>query len=258
MSEQKKYITPSEKIFVTELVSKHKNIVECKKTDVVNAAEKKKTWTLITTEFNSVPDHTKRTPQQLQKAWENIKCRRKKELSKEKRERMATGGGVIKAPPTDDAVDGILDCVDIEIKDVIDSDETMLSINYALVDNNLVPIEISEEINGDNNAGDLPNSSMNPRTSMIEDETPKKRETFRRDTTRSSALRKGQQRGSAIDTELAARVARLKKLEKEDVEFHMMRMENERQLHAVRLETEKIKLAAETIILEYNKKKFME
>ncbi|KAK5639586.1 hypothetical protein RI129_012078 [Pyrocoelia pectoralis] len=212
MSEQKKYITPSEKIFVTELVSKHKNIVECKKTDVVNAAEKKKTWTLITTEFNSVPDHTKRTPQQLQKAWENIKCRRKKELSKEKRERMATGGGVIKAPPTDDAVDDILDCVDIEIKDVIDSDETMLSINYALVDNNLVPIEISE----------------------------------------------GQQRGSAIDTELAARVARLKKLEKEDVEFHMMRMENERQLHAVRLETEKIKLAAETIILEYNKKKFME
>ncbi|KAK5648402.1 hypothetical protein RI129_003294 [Pyrocoelia pectoralis] len=145
MSEQKKYITPSEKIFVTELVSKHKNIVECKKMDVVNAAEKKKTWTLITTEFNSVPDHTKVTNSTTtSKAWENIKCRRKKELSKEKRERMATGGGVIKAPPTDDAVDGILDCVDIEIKDVIDSDETMLSINYALVDNNLVPIEISE------------------------------------------------------------------------------------------------------------------
>ncbi|KAK4882200.1 hypothetical protein RN001_005519 [Aquatica leii] len=60
MSKQKKYIALSEKIFLTDLVSQHRNEIESIKTDAVNASEKK-TWAIITTEFNSVPDHTKVT-----------------------------------------------------------------------------------------------------------------------------------------------------------------------------------------------------
>ncbi|KAK4873007.1 hypothetical protein RN001_015036 [Aquatica leii] len=204
--------------------------------------------------FNSVPDHTKRTSQQLQKAWENIKCRRKKELSKEKQQRMATGGGVIKEPPTDNVVDGILDCVDIELKDVIDSDEAMLSINYALVDNTLIPIETAE-INVDENGGDLPSTSRN-RQGIFEDDTPTKSSTFKRNTTKSTAFGKVRQRGSAIDMELEARISRIKKLVQQDEEMHMLRMEKERELYAMRLEIEKTKLEAEKLVLEDNKKKF--
>ncbi|KAF5276388.1 hypothetical protein FQR65_LT16355 [Abscondita terminalis] len=57
-----------------------------------------------------------------------MKNRRKKELAAEKIERMATGGGSYKPPAdSEDAViDDIFSSVDIELKDVIDSDTILM------------------------------------------------------------------------------------------------------------------------------------
>ncbi|KAK4880482.1 hypothetical protein RN001_008628 [Aquatica leii] len=64
-----------------------------------------------------------RTTEQLRKGWENMKSRRKKKLANEKVNRIATGGGSY-TPPVDvenAVVDDVLDLVDIEIKDSIES-----------------------------------------------------------------------------------------------------------------------------------------
>ncbi|KAF5275334.1 hypothetical protein FQR65_LT16682 [Abscondita terminalis] len=254
----KKYMTPSEKVFLTELVSKFQHIIECKKTDAINAVEKKKTWAIITKEFNSVLQHSKRTPQQLQKAWENIKCRRKKVLSKEKQERMATGGGIFKVPPADDPVDAILDCVDIELKDsIIDSDENLLNQNYTLVGEILIPKNADNGNIMDLDISDTAGPS-DKNTIRMDDaefgshefEPRQKASSFETDKPAGRVYKKSQSRGSAIDRELTARLERIQQQQNQDREYHALRMENEKRLHSIQMEIEKAKLATAKIILE--------
>ncbi|GLV40844.1 hypothetical protein CBL_10019 [Carabus blaptoides fortunei] len=64
---------------------------------------------------------------QLHKAWDNIKSRRRKELSEQKKARMATGGGYYRPAKDDDNLDSIINCVDIELKVAVDSDTLTLA-----------------------------------------------------------------------------------------------------------------------------------
>ncbi|OXA46233.1 Myb/SANT-like DNA-binding domain-containing protein 3 [Folsomia candida] len=62
------------------LVEAKKKILEDKKTDFINLEKKRKGWDQLTTEFNSSAEVTARTKSQLQKKWDNLKSRAKKDV----------------------------------------------------------------------------------------------------------------------------------------------------------------------------------
>ena len=73
-----------------------------------------------------------RTAEQIRKCWENMKSKRKLELAKEKRQRMATGGGPFPGQSTVDDPDidaAVFSNVNIEVQDVIDNDTLALLAN---------------------------------------------------------------------------------------------------------------------------------
>ena len=88
MSESRQYFSQLEKSLVTELVRKHKDFIENKKTDYRTIKQKNSAWEALSEEFNSQSDVTKRDSKQLKKCWENLKARAKKQLAKEKRESL--------------------------------------------------------------------------------------------------------------------------------------------------------------------------
>ena len=93
MTESRQYFSPLEKSIITELVRKHKDILENKRNDYRTIQQKINVWEALSEEFNSQSGVTKRISQQLKKCWKNIKSRAKKQLAKEKRESKLTGGG---------------------------------------------------------------------------------------------------------------------------------------------------------------------
>ena len=64
MEESKKrfYFTADEKVYIKELASKYKDVVENKRSDVVSVSAKKKKWEEIANEFNLNSHHTKVCP----------------------------------------------------------------------------------------------------------------------------------------------------------------------------------------------------
>ena len=93
MAECRHYFSQLEKSLLTELVRKHKDLLENKKNDYKTIQQKNKTWEALSEQFNSQSGVTKRDSKQLKKCWENVKARAKKQLAKEKREVKLTGGG---------------------------------------------------------------------------------------------------------------------------------------------------------------------
>jgi molybdopterin biosynthesis enzyme MoaB len=93
MSQNRQYFSELEKSLITELVSKHKNVLERKGTITKALSKKTVTWETLTEEFNSQAGVKKRESKQIKKCWENIKSRAKKSIAKEKREAKMTGGG---------------------------------------------------------------------------------------------------------------------------------------------------------------------
>nr|XP_022907839.1 uncharacterized protein LOC111419298 [Onthophagus taurus] len=138
-----RYMSTDEIALLKELVNQYKDVIENKQTDAVNFLQKKRTWEALTKEFNAHTKGVPRTVDKLKKCWTNQKSKRKEELAREKRERMSTGGGPYKAP-TEDVIDDVLENVNIEIRDTIDSDTVALaamgnSENYELRDDTLIP-----------------------------------------------------------------------------------------------------------------------
>lgn len=86
--------TTEEKAILINIITKHKNIIESKKTDKVSWKDKSDTWEIIKNEFNSIaPSGTYRTTDSLKKFYENMKKERKKNIAQEKMELYKTGGG---------------------------------------------------------------------------------------------------------------------------------------------------------------------
>ncbi|KAK4887457.1 hypothetical protein RN001_003728 [Aquatica leii] len=170
----------------------------------------------------------RRTTEQLRKCWENMKSRRKKQLAIGKVNRMATGGGLYTPTVDDDnaIVDDILNAVDIEIKDSIDSDTiTIVGVSeentqeYVLdKDSMLMPVGTEEEVK------DVPSTS--------EDKAHKKH-------AKSAFLT----RGTAIERELESRIARTQKACEQDEELHLLKLEEQR----IRIEIAKEILKQEKI-----------
>jgi hypothetical protein len=79
MSQTRQYFSELEKSLITELVSKHKNVLESKRNDYKSIKQKTMTWETLTEEFNSQAGVKKRESKQIKKCWENIKSRAKGE-----------------------------------------------------------------------------------------------------------------------------------------------------------------------------------
>ena len=62
--------TAADRAAVIELVQKHWNVIECKRSDAVSVKEKAHRWQLVTDEFNAV-SAVKRTTQQLKQ----VRCK---------------------------------------------------------------------------------------------------------------------------------------------------------------------------------------
>ena len=93
MTESRQYFSPLEKSVITELVPKHKDILENKRNDYRTIQQKNRVWEDLSEEFNSQSGVSKRDSRKLKKCWENIKSRAKKQLAKEKGESKLTVGG---------------------------------------------------------------------------------------------------------------------------------------------------------------------
>ncbi|KAK4885155.1 hypothetical protein RN001_001426 [Aquatica leii] len=223
------------------LVKKYKDILENKKTDCVSVSQKKKTWIQLAVEYNSLAENSSRTPQQLKKCWENLKNKRKMELSLEKRERLTTGGGSFH-PPADDPeaplTDDILGGVDIELKDVIDSD--------------IIPQEHENECIEAFIAEDIPQETSEVTLNSIGLEK-----------TQSSKRKTYVGRGTAIERELAVRLDRIELLKKQEAELHAAKMQEqqlrikEAELKLLQTEEEgrlRIEILKEQLLQEHNKR----
>ncbi|KAJ4447632.1 hypothetical protein ANN_09639 [Periplaneta americana] len=126
----KKRFTEEEKNFLLLMIEKQKHIIENKETDGSSLHQKRKAWTEIQSRFNSEPNHTERTVTQLQKCWDNIKTKRKRDLAAAKRQIFGTGGGPSKKSKgdyDDPKIDTIImNATDIELEDALDSDTVMM------------------------------------------------------------------------------------------------------------------------------------
>lgn len=81
----------NEKEILIHLVSKHKDVVENKKTDAVTTACKNKGWKQLTEEFNSISSFCVRNSDQLKTCWDNIKRTTRKEKANTRKETFLTG-----------------------------------------------------------------------------------------------------------------------------------------------------------------------
>ncbi|KAJ8942750.1 hypothetical protein NQ314_009960 [Rhamnusium bicolor] len=99
----------AEKEMVFELISKYKHIVENKKTDAVTNEEKRKTWTQIAAEFNSMcPAMHYRSAESISKLWKNSKKIARQQAGQERQERIKTGGGSADIIKKDENYDSII------------------------------------------------------------------------------------------------------------------------------------------------------
>ncbi|KAF6204838.1 hypothetical protein GE061_019001 [Apolygus lucorum] len=126
MDKKRIAFSESEKVRLRELVMERRDVVENRKSDVNSQMEKKRAWDVITADFNSSGQFPNRSVVQLKRLWENVKARRKAQLSAEKRERFKTGGGPSAQIADEDAELDSLG-VDVEIVDAFDSDTGRLA-----------------------------------------------------------------------------------------------------------------------------------
>ncbi|XP_068083477.1 myb/SANT-like DNA-binding domain-containing protein 3 [Anabrus simplex] len=132
-----------EKELLIELVSKNREVIECKRTDGLRIREKDEAWEKVREGFNSNPNVTSRTAKQLRQFYINIKRLAKKAKEEERLERFKTGGGPY--TPTATKIDervlsliedqikpcsNVYDCDavyygDAEIVEVVDEDEDL-------------------------------------------------------------------------------------------------------------------------------------
>ncbi|XP_075745945.1 uncharacterized protein LOC119184739 [Rhipicephalus microplus] len=85
--------TREERELLVNLVTRHKAVIENKRTDALTKRAKDSAWEKLTSEYNSQPGIRRVTVAQLRKLWDNEKSKWKKKQSEQKRNLYATGGG---------------------------------------------------------------------------------------------------------------------------------------------------------------------
>lgn len=94
MAEAKKpapRFTAREKDLIIDLVDQHKDVLECRQTDVSSTARKNQTWIKIAELYNSIHGVTARDAKQIKKFGGNLKQKWKVEKGQERRGRFKTG-----------------------------------------------------------------------------------------------------------------------------------------------------------------------
>ncbi|XP_077490864.1 uncharacterized protein LOC144101592 [Amblyomma americanum] len=94
----------SERRVLRELANTHKSVIECKKSDGASLEKKKKTWKLLTEQYNCRTDVRHRTEAQLRKCWDNLKEKWRRAKAADMKAIFGTGGG----PPPPSQLDNEL------------------------------------------------------------------------------------------------------------------------------------------------------
>ncbi|KAH7959120.1 hypothetical protein HPB49_008352 [Dermacentor silvarum] len=92
MERRKINFTDEERTILMDLMDRHRDVLECKKTDAVSIHAKKK-WEKLADEFNSNHNVRPRTSKQLKKCWDNLKEKLRRAKAEDTRELFKTGGG---------------------------------------------------------------------------------------------------------------------------------------------------------------------
>lgn len=88
----REFFPPVEKDTILELVKENKEVIECKKNDMLNNMRKKKVWDKIVESFNQ--QYSKNiTSKQLNANYRRWKMEARKEVSAKRKDLKATGGG---------------------------------------------------------------------------------------------------------------------------------------------------------------------
>ncbi|KAH7978005.1 hypothetical protein HPB49_004150 [Dermacentor silvarum] len=93
MERRKINFTDEERTILMDLMDRHRDVLECKKTDAVSIHAKKKTWEKLADEFNSNHNVRPRTSKQLKKCWDNLKEKWRRAKAEDTRQLFKTGGG---------------------------------------------------------------------------------------------------------------------------------------------------------------------
>ncbi|XP_063219854.1 myb/SANT-like DNA-binding domain-containing protein 3 [Bacillus rossius redtenbacheri] len=209
----------NEKSILFSLVENRAKIVEAKKTDFKNVAEKRKAWQEIEKDFNSYSEVSKRTASQLKKCWENEKMKRKKILAANTRQRMATGGGpFVQEPSTNPELEValagtqhfIVDGGDHDMVVSADSAENAAKYQAVIALDHDYELPISESM------------SEEEITYEVEVDSPQVR---KKDALLSGRSNKSNTRREvAIEDELQHRLHKLNSTEKREIEHHKLLM----------------------------------
>nr|XP_034837855.1 uncharacterized protein LOC117994086 [Maniola hyperantus] len=119
----------AEKLALVEVVERHFNIVENKKTDAASVAEKREEWRKIATEFNTVSCLHPREWEVLKNCWENLKKKAKNKLTLQNQHFLGTGGGPPKKIIDDPAIERVLQLIQSRVSGFVneyDSDNTQV------------------------------------------------------------------------------------------------------------------------------------
>lgn len=98
----------SEVRLLTELVAKHRSIIENKQTDAVTNKEKEAAWNKISLLFNAATGFTARSTKSLKLKYESVKKETKKTMAKHRQELYKTGGGPSSAPDFTDIEEKVM------------------------------------------------------------------------------------------------------------------------------------------------------
>lgn len=143
-------LTAEEKNALVDLVTKHFEIVENKRTDAVTQQTKLKEWIIIAQEFNSSCSNHQRTAENLKIGWENMKKSTRKTYSDDKMQCVTgTGGGPPKKRKEDPLLGRVMDLIRPTVEGLInpfDSDVEYRSTPYHL-QNEVIVLNSPEEIN---------------------------------------------------------------------------------------------------------------
>ncbi|XP_028159043.1 myb/SANT-like DNA-binding domain-containing protein 3 [Ostrinia furnacalis] len=119
----------SEKFALIDLVAKHFDVVESKKTDNVNIKMKNDEWQKIATEFNAISSIHPRECSVLKNLWENLKKRAKQSQTLRNQHFLGTGGGPPKKFDEDPITDRVLELIQTRVTGFVnnfDSDGTLV------------------------------------------------------------------------------------------------------------------------------------
>ncbi|XP_045501123.1 uncharacterized protein LOC123698516 [Colias croceus] len=98
----------SEVRLLTELVAKHRSIIENKQTDAVTNKEKEAAWNKISLLFNAATGFTARSTKSLKLKYESVKKETKKTMAKHRQELYKTSGGPSSAPDFTDIEEKVM------------------------------------------------------------------------------------------------------------------------------------------------------